>query len=1102
MVEVIDMLFFRTFIRKHLNLRSLLALSVAIIMGVVVFLCLTKQREQIKERMTAYGQDIKSLAYAGIKHPMSVGDSPSIEKQLFDIEDELKNAEIFIFDFNQRIVFATHDENIGQNVSDITHYLETLAALQLLLTESGAPLSYIEEEKDGKKYLITIHAILNNNECHHCHGTTRQVLGGLMVRQSTDATYAAIATLRNQTIIISIIGVGALLFLIYFLVARMVHNPVIELAAKAEQLARGDYSVSVPVTSEDPIGILGSSFNSMVQSIKAQVEYANSLKHVIADPLIFVDKDFVITFINQACAKLTGYSKEEIEGKSTCRDMFRSDICRIDICDTTCPIKQCLVSGEPVQGIRTTILAKNGRSIPIMTSASALKDAHGSIIGAVETFRDISVVLEGERLHFVQQTAAKEEEQRKYIESKAANLLAVLSQVSDGNLSVRVESSDSSEVMGKIGEHINDTLDNLEKMYEQISSFGKKMELEVATRTKMLHARTLLLEGANRELQELDRLKSSFLANMSHELRTPMNSILGYTELLLDRVDGEINSEQENSLSKVENNAKHLLELINDVLDMSKIEAGKIEFDIEKSDIKKLCESFVTFFHPAIQAKGLLFEFDFADNLPPVYIDEEKVRQIFNNLLANAIKFTEHGGITIHIKNSTLGIAAGDEPLFVEICVEDTGIGIENKDMHTLFDKFSQINVSTTRQYEGTGLGLSIARGLVVLHKGVIWVESTYGKGSKFYFTLPCQKNIIENTEKPIIETSMAKTLSEYFDKPVEIFLKEAIYAGKPVKCWEHTHCGQTSCPAYGNEEHRCWLICGVHCKGVKISKYPEKAEYCKTCEIIENLVIDTYQPSSSDENVTTNSPENSKKKKTILAIDDNPEVIELIKKNISSDYHVVGHLTGNNAFERAKELQPVAITLDIMMPDKDGWQVLQELKNCPETQDIPVLILSIIDKKKMGFSLGATEYMIKPINKKALLHKLKNLEKITTIKNILLIDNDTDTVDTLSLLLSKAGYRITKASNNNEAIEAIHRTIPDLIVLNPILADGNGFDVIEYFKAEKHIQNIPLVLITEKDWDENDTQELSGRIQATLNKNILSEEDLVEELKKAINKL
>jgi len=1071
-------------------------------MGVVVFLSLTNQREKIKERMTAYGQDIKSLAYAGIKHPMSGGDSESIKKQLFDIEDELKNTEIFIFDFNQRIVFATHDINIGQYASDITHNQETLAALKSFLTESGAPLSYLEEEKNGKKYLITIHGILNDNECHHCHGSTRQVLGGLLVRQSTDATYAAIATLRNQTIIISIIGVGALLFLIYFLVARMVNKPVTELAAKAKQLTRGDYSVSVPVTSEDPIGVLGSSFNSMVQSIKAQIEYANSLKHVIADPLIFVDNNLVITFINEACAQLMGYSKEDIEGKVTCRDMFKSDICKIDICDTTCPIKQCLVSGEPVQGLRTTVLDIKGCSIPIITSASALKDAHGSIIGAVETFRDISVVLEGERLHFVQQTAAKEEEQRKYLESRATNLLSVLSQVSDGNLSVRVEFSDNSEVMGKIGEHINETLDNLEKMYEQISSFSRKMEHEVARRTMMLRSRTLLLERANRDLQELDRLKSSFLANMSHELRTPMNSILGYTELLLDRVDGEINTEQENSLLKVENNAKHLMELINDILDMSKIESGKIEFDIQKSDIKKLCESFAGFFQPAIQTKGLFFAFDFADNLPPVYIDEEKVRQIFNNLIANAIKFTERGGITIHAQSSTLGITAGDKPLFVEICVEDTGIGIEKENIRTLFDKFSQINVSTSRQYEGTGLGLSIARGLVVLHKGVIWVESTYGKGSKFCFTLPCQKNVLENSEEPIIELSMAETLADYFDKPVETFLKEPNYAGKPVKCWEYTHCGQTSCPAYGNKERRCWLICGVHCKGVKVAKFPEKMEYCKTCEIIENLVIDEYQSSSSETTAASNSAGRPKAKKTILAIDDNPEVIELIRKNIGTDYNVVGHLTSKNAFEKAKEIKPVAITLDIMMPEKDGWQVLQELKKAPETQDIPVIILSIVDNKKMGFSLGATEYMVKPINKKSLLHKLKNLEKITSIKNILLVDNDTDTVDTLSVLLNQAGYRITKAYNNTEAIHAIHVSTPDLIVLNPIMANENGFDVIKYFKTEEHIQNIPLVLITDKDLDGDDTQELNGRIQATLNKGVLSEKDLVEELKKAINRM
>lgn len=1088
------------FIRKHLDLKTLITVGVTCIMGAVIFLSIVNQREHSRERMMSYGQDMKSLTYAGIKHPMAMGDSPSIEKQLFDIEDELENTEVVICDFNQRIVFATHASYIGKNVSFVTDNTETLAALTAMIEHSIQPKTgYFEERADGQNFLTTLHIINNEQDCHHCHGESRKVLGALLVRQSTNATYATIATMQNRTIIICIVGIAALIALISFLLARMVTRPVTELAAKAKQLARGDLSVSVPVTTDDSIGVLSNSFNHMVLSIKDQIEYANSLKEAIADPLITVDTTMTVTFINEACATLTGYSKQETVGRLTCRDIFRSEICRNDICDATCPLKRCLLTGERVAGIRTTIITKQGREIPIITSASAQKDAHGNITGAVEIFRDISLVLEAERLVYIKKIADKEEEERRHLEGLAEELLAVLSQVSSGNLKVRASRTGGHGVMDKIAQHINSTLDNLEKLYDKIASFSKEMELEVARRTMMLRSKTLLLERANKELQELDRLKSSFLANMSHELRTPMNSILGYTDLLLDRVDGEINDEQEKSLLKVENNAKHLLELINDILDMSKIESGKMELDITKTDLKDFMEYLAVFFQPAIQAKNLYLKFDFADTIPPVFIDKDKVRQIFNNLLSNAIKFTTQGGITVRVNPSTLAPTADQSPLFVEICVEDTGIGIQPQDMEKLFDKFTQINVSASRQYEGTGLGLSIARGLVVLHRGVIWAESEFGRGSRFYFTLPAQEKILEKSDEPIIEQEMAEVLADYFNKPVDIFLRNSVYGGQTVRCWEYQHCGQSSCPAYGNKELRCWLIAGVHCKGVKVAKFPEKADFCKGCDIIENLVIEEcslHEPPALIEQ------EGASPARTVLAIDDNPEVIELIRKNIGNDYTVVGLLSGQGAVETAKRIKPIAITLDIMMPERNGWVVLQDLKRDPETQDIPVIILSIVDEKQTGFSLGAAEYLVKPINKKALLHKLKNIEKIAHIKSILLVDSDRDTCDVLHRVLMNENYQMQCATTSDEAIEQIEASPPDLIVLNLIMPEDHGFDVIEFVKSRKEIKEVPLILITDKELSEEDVAALNGRIQATLNKGILTEQNLLEELKKTIRKI
>lgn len=1087
---------FIDFIQRSLSVKIFLALTigVAIVMGAIIYF----QEAQIRERMKSYGRELKFVIYAGIEHPMAVGDKETVQRQISDIKKILKEAEIIICDFDQRITFATDKNMIGKKVPEFIHDKETLSALNELLS-SGKPQyeKYFEEEIYGKKYLMTVHRMSNKKQCYHCHGASKKMLGGLIVKQSTDETYAAIASLRNLTILLSVIAIAIIISIIYFLLSRLVIKPVNEMARNAERLAKGDMSVSVEVKTKDSIGILGNSFNYMVESIRDQIEYANSLKGAIVDPLFMVDTNRVITYMNEACVQLTGYSKEEVEGKLTCQDIFKGRVC-----GTSCPvIESYFDTGEALERIRTTVTDKQGKKIPIMASASALKDAHGKVIGAVEVCKDITDLLEAERLRYIKKIAESEEELRKYLEQRVENLLGILSLVSKGDLKVRAEVLKKNDIMDEIAQHTNLMLDNLEKLYAKISSFSKDLELEVARRTMMLREKTLLLERANRELRELDRLKSAFLANMSHELRTPMNSIIGYTDLLIDRVDGEINEEQEKSLQKVENNAKHLLQLINDILDMAKIESGKIELDLKYADIKELIESVAFTFEQLAVQKGLTISFNFDKNLPQVYIDKDKIKQVLLNLLSNAVKFTYQGGITIAVKPSEHSIKNGDSPLFLEVCVEDTGIGIKKEDIDKLFDKFSQIDVSTIRQYEGTGLGLSIARGIIVLHKGVIWAESEFGKGTKLIFTLPLKKELLEKPEKPVLDTMMAEGLAERFNKPVEVFMKGPQYAGNPIRCWEYFHCGQTSCPTYGGTESRCWLINGTHNKGTEIATYPNKVDFCKGCEIIERLVLGEYNSEHPEILIKDGESKGKADKKTVLAIDDSPETVELIQKHLGNDYRVVGLLNAARALEEAKKIKPIAITLDILMPKKDGWQVLQDLKKSPETQDIPVIILSIVDNKKLGFSLGAAEYIVKPIDKKVLLQKLKYLEKITMIKKVLVVDNDPRTVELIGHVLSDAGYKTTTADNSGNAIKSIKASRPDMIVLNLIKAEVKGFDLVEYIKADEKIKNIPLIVISQHDLSSKELQDLDGRIQVILNKGILSEEELLEELKDIISK-
>jgi signal transduction histidine kinase/CheY-like chemotaxis protein len=886
-----------SFLKKKLANKILIAIvvTIAFIMGTEIIVRIYFGTKDRIELMNTFARELSASTYAGIKHPMAVGDAEGIRRQLSEIKHAAEDVEVFICDFDNEIIYSTHREKEKKSIREYIKNDDARRELDNIIETGLEPQKPFEDTISGKKYLVSLSPIMNNQECYHCHGSSRKVLGSMVVKVSAERIYATVAAQRNRTLILTLFGLSFVVGMIYIIVNRFIRRPVRNLEKKAKLFADGDMSVSVDIKTEDEIGVLGKSFNYMVGSV---------------------------------------------------------------------------------------------------------------------------------------------------------------------------------------------------------SSFSKRLEEEVRRKSSLLDERTrllTLLEAANRDLRELDKLKSTFLANMSHELRTPMNSIIGYTDLLLDGVDGTVNEEQGKSLRKISTNARHLLQLINDVLDISKIESGKMKLSTEEIDFKDMVDTVIPTFEPLLKEKGLTLSVDINKDLPSMYGDEDKVKQILINLLSNAIKFTEKGTITISAHLSERGIQPGEPPVFAEICVEDSGIGIKEEDINKVFDKFVQVDLTTVRQYEGTGLGLSIARGLVALHKGMIWVTSKLNEGSKFCFTIPLNQDVLEKHDEPIVETRMAHGLADYFGKDEATFLKDPEYAGKPLRCWEYVKCGQPTCPAYGSKEGRCWLILGTHCTGMKIASYPEKVDFCKGCDLIKNLMLGAEESYASS-SVST-------EKKTVLAIDDNPEAIDIIKKCLGEEYEVIGLLSGEHAVEKAKEIKPAVITLDIMMPRKDGWQVLQELKDNPDTQDIPVVILSIVDDTKRGFSLGAAEYMVKPIDKQVLIHKLRNLERMKKISRILVVDKEAETVKSIAHALRESAYQVITADNSTDALAHIQEAKPDLLVLNPTETDV-GFDVIEHLKTQEDLKDIPVIFITNKELTEAEITELNGRIQAILNKDILTEEDFLNELKETIAKV
>ena len=372
------------------------------------------------------------------------------------------------------------------------------------------------------------------------------------------------------------------------------------------------------------------------------------------------------------------------------------------------------------------------------------------------------------------------------------------------------------------------------------------------------------------ELREIDRFKTQFLANMSHELRTPLNSIIGFSRVMLKGIDGPLTELQSTDLQSIHNSGQHLLGLINSILDMSKIEAGKMELAIEELALPPVLDAVLDTTKALIKDRPVELRTILPDDLPTVRADAQRVRQVLLNLMSNAAKFTDEGLITL---------MAEVGPEFVTISVTDTGIGIEPEAQNRLFIPFQQVDGSTTRRAGGTGLGLAISRSFVDMHGGEIWVESVPGKGSTFSFTLP-----------------IFRALHERMEDSGELQL----------------HPGQ----------------------------------------------------------------------KLVLAIDDDAGVITLLKRYLENDgYQVIGEVDPLHAEQVAERLasQLSAITLDVVMPHSDGWQILLALKENPQTRDIPVILCSIVEGLEQGLEQGAAACLRKPITREELLSALRKVERHVT---------------------------------------------------------------------------------------------------------------------------
>jgi signal transduction histidine kinase/CheY-like chemotaxis protein len=504
------------------------------------------------------------------------------------------------------------------------------------------------------------------------------------------------------------------------------------------------------------------------------------------------------------------------------------------------------------------------------------------------------------------------------------------------------------------------------------------------------------LEEARDAADDASRTKSTFLANMSHELRTPLNAIIGYSEMLQEEAEDLGQAVFIPDLQNIHGAGRHLMSLINDVLDLSKIEAGKMDLYLESFELVPMINEVVATVKPLVEKNANTLQVDYADGLGAMRADLTKVRQTLFNLLSNACKFTERGIIALRVARESV-----DDGHWINFRVSDTGIGMSPEQTSKIFQAFTQVDTSTMRKFGGTGLGLAISRKFCQMMGGEIMVESALGQGSTFTARLPAE----------VVEPKVGQLPP--LEEPTPIALQSS--EGAP----------------------------------------------------------------------------------TVLVIDDDPAARDLMHRFLNKEgLQMIAATSGEEGIRLARELHPVVITLDVLMPGMDGWAVLTALKADPALSNIPVIMVSIMDEKNMGYALGAADYLTKPIDWQRLNVLIKRYQCARPPCPVLIVEDDAGMRTMLRRRLEKEAWTVIATENGRAGLDLMEKNRPELILLDLMMPEMDGFQFLDELRKHEAWRSIPVIVVTAKELTAEDRQRLNGSVEKILQKGAYSREDLLCEVR------
>jgi signal transduction histidine kinase/CheY-like chemotaxis protein len=843
----------------------------------------------------------------------------------------------------------------GQIQKDRGHVADApfFSAVQRL----GPGDTYLSPVGTRMTYAIPVHQVGSDGRASVFQGSV--VLDFVYPIQEFRRTTAVIT---GTFLVITALSLGIAVFLTINRVRRLT-NPIRRLAEAANLIAAGQRSVNVAIDSKDEIGRLATSFNAMAASLE---------RNEIALERMVTETRTLYEVGQEIGAQVAlGPTLQLIVERA--RTLLQADECLLGLregTDDTFSMQAHSGSGtvtEALAGLRF----KEGEGLSgrvVQTATPVLVDDY------LEEYRDSPFL-----------PAVREAGVRSVLGVPLRGQGSVIGALLVQSRAPKKFREDDRQLLSALADQAAIAIQNA-TLYEQVRRHAEDLEAKVEARTREL-------QEANRRLEDASRHKSEFLANMSHELRTPLNAIIGFTRLVMRRAQNVLPARQHENLEKILISAEHLLGLINDILDLSKIEAGRMEVRAGTVDLDAVIGGCLRTVEPMVKSERVQLQKQVAPELSPLWTDEEKLKQVIINLLSNAIKFTDAGTITV---------TARPESGTVAIAVADTGIGIPESALELIFEEFRQVDSSSTRKHGGTGLGLSISRHFARLLGGEITVTSTLRVGSTFTLRLPFR-----------------------YEAPSSAVPADAVVT-----------------PAEGTGRRRDG--------------------------------------------------------KVILAIDDDPDVIYLLRENLGeAGYRVVGALTGQEGLQKARELKPFAITLDITMPNKDGWEILHELKMDSATKDIPIIVVSIVDNKDLGYRLGAFDYLLKPFDRDAVITALARIAP--RHGRLLVVDDDPQVVDIVRQLLEGEPYEVEAAGDGQEALEAIGRQRPDVILLDLLMPTMDGFTVIEHLRQDPEQRLIPVIVLTAKTLTTGEHALLEQGVLKIVQKRGLDRDHFIQELRGAL---